>query len=507
MDETTAVFKIAGPNIENDTFTVGAAGVRAGRAGDNELVLASSEISRHHMRFEWIGGEIAVRDLNSSNGIWFNDERIRPDVPQVLKVGNLIRVGPFTITLERIDVPTKKRGKSQPDATLEDLPAASTPIAVETPPAEIYVPKTAPLTPEPAPPAHEPEPVAEEVVMTKPPAAEPEPVAEEAIMTKPPAAVPEPVAEEVIMTTPPVAESKPETTGKKAKPAKDDDEPKAKAAPAEPPPADAQSFIFTPLTLDDDAPAPAKDGEKPAKQKQPAAESKEDKDEPKADGKKKAEPEAVEPQLVAPPVEKPKEKEPAKIDADDPYHRMPVMGGDGASLSPQDPLPPIPSSNGAVYPIGIPHDSSTWIKYLPGIYLDDDFVGRFLLIFEAMMSPSIWIIDNLDLYFSPSMAPLEWVRWLASWFDILIVPELPEDRQRAILSQVGWLAQRRGTKAGLERLLELYFGVRPEIIEEPAHFTVRLPLSESKVRIPNEVIDRLILTHKPAFASYTLEIT
>jgi len=184
------------------------------------------------------------------------------------------------------------------------------------------------------------------------------------------------------------------------------------------------------------------------------------------------------------------------------------------------------SSNGKhrlEFPPGIPRPphKSNWLKYLPAIYSDSnngynvDFVGRYLLIFESLLSPITWTIDNFDLLLSPEIAPPAWLEWMAGWFDLLLVPELPVDRQREIMRQIGWLFKRRGTPSGLTRLLNLYFGVTPEIIEnEPCHFVVRLPLSQSPVdfgEMPEErrreLADRLILSQKPAFASYKLEET
>lgn len=157
---------------------------------------------------------------------------------------------------------------------------------------------------------------------------------------------------------------------------------------------------------------------------------------------------------------------------------------------------------------GIPHDQSNWMQYLPAIYGDDEFLGRYLLIFESILSPLIWTIDSFDLLLSPDTAPRNWLQWLAGWFDMLLLPELPIERQREIMRQMGWLFMRRGTPSGLKRLLELYFGVIPEIIEEePCHFVVRLPLSQSDVELASDVADRLIESQKPAFASYKLEIT
>jgi phage tail-like protein len=157
---------------------------------------------------------------------------------------------------------------------------------------------------------------------------------------------------------------------------------------------------------------------------------------------------------------------------------------------------------------GVPQMQSTWLQYLPAIYAQDEFLGRYLLIFESLLSPVTWAIDNFDLYLSPEVAPQAWLEWIASWFDLLLLPELPIERQREIIRQAGWLFLRRGTRAGLQRLLELYFGVIPEIIENDAcRFVVRLPLSQSSVKLGRDVADRLIQSQKPAFAAYSLEIT
>jgi phage tail-like protein len=150
------------------------------------------------------------------------------------------------------------------------------------------------------------------------------------------------------------------------------------------------------------------------------------------------------------------------------------------------------------------------MQYLPEVFDEFEFMGRFLLIFESVAAPLFWTIDNFDMYLSPEVMPAEWIQWISSWFDLLVLPELPMDKQRRIIEQLGWLFLRRGTPSGLERLLELYFGVTPIIIENQAcHFTVRLPLSEriEDDGLGRDVADRLINSQRPAFASYTLEIT
>ena len=290
-EEIKALFRISGPDLDTDEILVGRQGLRVGRGSDNNLTLNHREISRQHMRIIWREDDVyLVEDLNSSNGIWFNETRIPPRIPQSLKEGDVIRCGPYIFTFARL----------------------------------------------------------------------------------------------------------------------------------------------------------------------------------------------VYPQPVSPP------------------RRLAESNGH---------LPPMEEYE-IGHLLGIPRDKSTWLQYLPAIYSDDEFLGRYLLIFESILSPIIWVIDNFDLYLTPDIAPQEWLAWMSSWFDLLLLPELPIDRQREIMRQLGWLFMRRGTRSGLQRLLELYFGVTPEIIENGmCHFMVRLPLSESASNLGGEVADRLINSQRPAFASYELEIT
>jgi phage tail-like protein len=291
VDEAKILFKLSGPDLTRDEIVIGRQGLRVGRSADNTLPLNHREISRQHMRVVWRDDAYWVEDLNSSNGVWLNDLRIKPRVPEVLEVGDVVRCGPYLLRFDSLVYP--------------------------------------------------------------------------------------------------------------------------------------------------------------------------------------------EPEILERPS--------------------------GDQLLPLEPLPS--RTNGVTHPPGIPHQQSNWLQYLPAIYSDDEFMGRYLLIFESILSPIIWMIDNFDLYLSPDIAPPAWLQWMASWFDLLVLPELPPDRQRELMRQLGWLFMRRGTRSGLQRMLELYFGVTPEIIEnEACQFVVRLPLSESKSDLGAEVADRLIMSQKPAFASYILEV-
>ena len=51
--------------------------------------------------------------------------------------------------------------------------------------------------------------------------------------------------------------------------------------------------------------------------------------------------------------------------------------------------------------------ASNYLNYLPGIYAEDSFTSRFLMILESVLSPLERTIDNIAYYFDPSTTPEE----------------------------------------------------------------------------------------------------
>ncbi|MDX2136642.1 MAG: FHA domain-containing protein [Chloroflexota bacterium] len=218
-------------------------------------------------------------------------------------------------------------------------------------------------------------------------------------------------------------------------------------------------------------------------------------------------------------------------------------------------------------PAGIPppHLGSSWMQYLPPIFGEvqaseswlapdgtaypSSFLSRYLLIFESILAPVIWHIDNFDWYLSAQTAPEEWLEWIASWFALPLMTELPDERKRLIVRDIGWLFARRGTKLALRWLLQLCYSdspytVSPEedrrrddpdiVVEDhvagqPFVFYVRLPagkvyrklvpsrddptklefqdLNSAEERRKFEAaLHHLISTQKPAYTDFVLEI-
>jgi len=78
---------------------IGDAPLRIGRGPANELVLQSPEVSRQHCWIGLAGGMAVLTDLNSTNGVHVDGQRIEAAVP--LQPGVRIAVGPFTLTYQR----------------------------------------------------------------------------------------------------------------------------------------------------------------------------------------------------------------------------------------------------------------------------------------------------------------------------------------------------------------------------------------------------------------------
>ncbi len=94
-------------------------------------------------------------------------------------------------------------------------------------------------------------------------------------------------------------------------------------------------------------------------------------------------------------------------------------------------------------PPGVTAHRSTYLDYLPGIYHDSDFLGRFLLIFEHILSPIDRTIENIPDYFDPELAPPDVVTG-GSGSGVLDA-RWPDDRRRDVESRPE-LFRWRGTR-------------------------------------------------------------
>lgn len=168
---------------------------------------------------------------------------------------------------------------------------------------------------------------------------------------------------------------------------------------------------------------------------------------------------------------------------------------------------------------------SSYLKYLPGIYSESDFMGRFLMIFESVLGPIEEMVDNIAYYFDPRTTPEELLPWLASWVDLALDEGWPIERRRDLVRSAVSLFRWRGTRRGLATYLQIYTGVEPQITESyggiPLRgqarlgwntvlgsgmhhvFTVKLEVEDpAKLNVGH--LKAIIEAEKPAHAAYKL---
>lgn len=72
------------------TFPLRFADITIGRALDNDVVLDSNDVSRHHVRIEPAGTLLRLIDLGSTNGTRVNGRRVSE---HLLRNGDLVELG------------------------------------------------------------------------------------------------------------------------------------------------------------------------------------------------------------------------------------------------------------------------------------------------------------------------------------------------------------------------------------------------------------------------------
>jgi phage tail-like protein len=178
----------------------------------------------------------------------------------------------------------------------------------------------------------------------------------------------------------------------------------------------------------------------------------------------------------------------------------PISGGRSARVAQRPP-------DGPSIPPGLTTDSLRLLEYLPPIY-HSEFMSHFLALFESVLLPIEWTVDNFDLYLSPGTAPGSFLPWLSHWFGLAFDDTWSDAQRRALIADAHWLFETQGTKKAMSRVLEIYTGQPPEIIDQDVGdhtFIVKLPFPRKQVA--EDLIHHLIDAYKPAHTSYQLKFS
>lgn len=111
----------------------------------------------------------------------------------------------------------------------------------------------------------------------------------------------------------------------------------------------------------------------------------------------------------------------------------------------------------------------SYLRYLPPVYREEPvsaaFLERFLSIFETEFEGLDLKIDNIFQYFDPTLAPKSFLPWLASWTNLYLDEDLPEERVRHFIKRAPHIYNRKGTPQALLEFLKIYTGTSVYVTE------------------------------------------
>jgi phage tail-like protein len=175
---------------------------------------------------------------------------------------------------------------------------------------------------------------------------------------------------------------------------------------------------------------------------------------------------------------------------------------------------------------------SSYLDFLPAIYQEEEFIGRFISIFEQAYDPAVETIDNLWAYLDPLTAPEALLPFLAHWVAWELDPRWSSQQQRRLIKNAIPIYRWQGTRWGLRFFLHLYTGLPldeehikiTEVFEQgfvlgktligqdsmigggrPYHFIVELHLDYPN-QVNEAIVREIIERQKPAFSTYELDI-
>jgi phage tail-like protein len=144
---------------------------------------------------------------------------------------------------------------------------------------------------------------------------------------------------------------------------------------------------------------------------------------------------------------------------------------------------------------------SSYLEHLPEVFRAPAFLGRFLKIFEALLSgradaPPMdnskkkitgleEILDEYPRALDPALAPVavspersrvdsEFLSYLASWLALTLDQNWTLGQRRHWVARIASLYQRRGTRAALDEYLAMFVGNQVRV-EEPRGFVLGGP--------------------------------
>ncbi len=92
-----------------------------GRAPDNDIVLSSLDVSRHHARLENSGSGWQIVDENSRGGTFYNGRKLAPKNPEPWQPGPRLQIGPYFLQWQLADTLTANPAEQTSSEPITEL--------------------------------------------------------------------------------------------------------------------------------------------------------------------------------------------------------------------------------------------------------------------------------------------------------------------------------------------------------------------------------------------------
>jgi phage tail-like protein len=174
---------------------------------------------------------------------------------------------------------------------------------------------------------------------------------------------------------------------------------------------------------------------------------------------------------------------------------------------------------GTVVGLGTPHPLATM---LPAYLQEDGFAVRLTQGLDDVVAPVLAVLDCLEAYVDPRLAPADFLSWLAGWVGAALDDGWDDDRRRIQVLAATALHRERGTVAGVRAVVRLATGGDVEVRErggvtrshdptgdptdvEPPSLEITVAVDDpAAVRM--RTLEELVNATKPAHVPHSIQV-
>ncbi len=163
------------------------------------------------------------------------------------------------------------------------------------------------------------------------------------------------------------------------------------------------------------------------------------------------------------------------------------------------------------------------LQRLPGVLQDDEFLQRFVKAFDDAYAPILATLDSLSCYFDASLAPPDFLDFLATWVGVELDDSWDLEQRRSIIAAAALIHRRRGTARGIREALGLGLGGEVDVKDSGGCTWSRTPGGEVpgvsppqvavRIRVPDpgtvdaRRVESLLAATKPTHVAHNFVVT